>query len=223
MLPVIVPIVQAKVLGAVALSGILVAVLLQIATEDGTPVMTGLGFTVTVIVYGAPAQVPVVEVGVTIYSTVPAVLLPGLVSTWLIVPPAPALAPVMPPLIAPTDQLKVHVTAVEGFVTAGVGLTVTVTIYAALAGQLPVVEVGITKYSTVPAVELLGLISVCAMVLPLPAVAPVIPPVMVPIVHANVLGAVAVNGILVAVLLQIATVAGTPVIAGVGLTVTVIV
>jgi uncharacterized protein (DUF433 family) len=172
------------------------------------------------------------------YSTLPAVLLLGLVSTWLIVPPEPALAPVIPPLIAPIDQLNVlpveeantifgevplHVTAVEGFVTAGVGLTVTVMTYAALAGQLPVVEVGITKYSTVPAVELLGLMSVCEIVLPLPAAAPVIPPVTVPMVHANVLGAVAVKGILVAVLLQIATVAGTPAIAGVGLTVTVIV
>jgi hypothetical protein len=46
---------------------------------------------------------------------------------------------------------------------------------------------------------------------------------MVPMVQANVLGAVAVNGMLVAVLLHIAAVAGTPVIAGVGLTVTVIV
>jgi hypothetical protein len=67
------------------------------------------------------------------------------------------------------------------------------------------------------------LTSVCAIVDPLPALAPVIPPVIVPIVHANVLGAVAVNGIFVAVLLQIDAVAGTPVITGLGFTVTVMV
>jgi hypothetical protein len=70
---------------------------------------------------------------------------------------------------------------------------------------------------------LLGLLKVCAIVLPLPALAPVIPPVMVPIVQANVLGAVAASGMFVAVLLQIATVEGTPVTTGVGFTVTVIV
>jgi hypothetical protein len=86
---------------------------------------------------------------------------------------------------------------------------------------LPPVEVGVTRYCTVPAVALLGLLKVCAIVLPLPALAPLILPVTAPIVHENVLGAVAFNGILVAVLLQIATAAGTPVTTGVGLTVTV--
>lgn len=38
-------------------------------------------------------------------------------------------------------------------------------------------------YSTVPAELLLGFVSVCAMVAPDPAVAPVMPPVMVPIVQ----------------------------------------
>jgi hypothetical protein len=60
------------------------------------------------------------------------------------------------------------------------------------------------------------------MLLPLPAVAPVIPPVTVPIVHAKLLAAVAVREIFVLVLLQIASVAGL-VTAGVGFTVTVIV
>ena len=79
--PVTVPIVHANVLGAVAFSGMLVAVLLQIACVAGTPVITGVGLTVTVIVYGAAAgQLPPVDVGVTIYSTVPAVALLGLVS-----------------------------------------------------------------------------------------------------------------------------------------------
>ncbi len=144
MLPVTSPIVQVNVLGAVAVSAMLVAVLLQIATADGTPVTTGVGCTVTVITYGAEA------------------------------------------------------------------------------GQLPPIEVGVTWYSTVPAVALLGLVSVCAMVLPEPLDAPVIPPVIAPTVQVNVLGAVAVNGILVAVLLQIATADGTPVTTGVGCTVTVI-
>jgi hypothetical protein len=42
-------------------------------------VTDGFGLTVTVIVKAAPVHVPVVEVGVTIYSTVPAVALLGLV------------------------------------------------------------------------------------------------------------------------------------------------
>jgi hypothetical protein len=70
---------------------------------------------------------------------------------------------------------------------------------------------------------LLGLFKVCAIVEPDPFDAPVIPPVIVPIVHANVLGALAVKGIFVAVLLQIESVGATPVITGVGFTVTVIV
>jgi hypothetical protein len=45
-----VPIVQAKVLGTVALNGMFVAALLQIAALAGTPVTCGVGLTVTVIV-----------------------------------------------------------------------------------------------------------------------------------------------------------------------------
>jgi hypothetical protein len=44
-----VPMVQLKVLGAVALNEILVAVLLHIAAVEGTPVTCGVGLTVTVI------------------------------------------------------------------------------------------------------------------------------------------------------------------------------
>jgi hypothetical protein len=69
---------------------------------------------------------------------------------------------------------------------------------------------------------LLGLFKVCAIVAPLPPLAPVMLPVMVPIVHVNVLAAVAVNAIFVAVPLQIAAVFAV-VTDGVGLTVTVIV
>jgi hypothetical protein len=77
-------------------------------------------------------------------------------------------------------------------------------------------------YWTEPAVLLLGLVKVWLMVLPVPALAPVIPPVTVPIVQANVLGALAVSAILGLVALQIAAVAAF-VTAGVGLTVTVMV
>lgn len=69
---------------------------------------------------------------------------------------------------------------------------------------------------------MLGLVSVCAIVDPDPFDAPVIPPVITPIVQLKVLGAVAFNGMLVVLPLQIAAVAGTPVTCGVGFTVTVI-
>lgn len=69
---------------------------------------------------------------------------------------------------------------------------------------------------------MLGLLSVCAIVAPDPAVAPVMPPVMVPIVHVKLLGALAVRPILVVAPLQIAAVFAV-VTTGVGLTVTVIV
>ena len=60
------------------------------------------------------------------------------------------------------------------------------------------------------------------MVVPEPAEAPVIPPVIVPMVHANELGAVDVSAILGLVALQIETLVAF-VIAGVGFTVTVMV
>jgi hypothetical protein len=160
-----------------------------------------------------------------------------LFKVWAIVLPVPFVAPVIPPVIVPTVQLNVlgavalsgmfvavllQIANVDGTpVIAGVGLTVTVIVYGAAAGQLPPVEVGVTMYSTVPAVALLGLVNVCVIVAPLPALAPVMLPVIVPIVQLNVLGAVALSGMFVAVLLQIANVDGTPVTTGVGFTVTV--
>ena len=90
------------------------------------------------------------------------------------VPPEPALAPVMPPVMMPIVQVKLlgvlevnvifgpvplHVLAVGAFVTAGFGFTVTVMVNGA-PGQTPIVAVGVTIYSTVPAVELLGLVSI---------------------------------------------------------------
>ena len=64
--------------------------------------------------------------------------------------------------------------------------------------------------------------SVCAIVAPDPFDAPVMPPVIVPMVHVNVLAALAVSPMLVAVALQIEAVLAV-VTAGIGFTVTVIV
>lgn len=149
--PVIVPIVQLNVLGADAVRLIFGPDPLQV-TAVAAFVTTGLGFTVTVIVKGLPAQEPVVEVGVTIYWTVPAVALLGLVNVWLIVLPEPLLAPVMPPVMIPTVQANVLATvavneilepvplqmlAAAAVVTVGLGFTVIVPV-AFTAPQPPV-------------------------------------------------------------------------------------
>jgi hypothetical protein len=233
MLPLIVPIVHEKLEGALAASVMFGLVLLQIARVDGL-VTTGVGFTVMVIVNGDPAQLPVVDVGVTMYSTLPAVALPGLVSTWFSVEPEPADAPVMPPVMFPIVQLKVEgalevsvmfglvalqIVAAGALVTAGVGFTVTVIVKGA-PGHPPAMEVGVTIYSTVPAVALLGLVRVWLITFPALFTAPVIPPVMVPIVQMNVLGVVAVNAIFGPVPLHVLAV-GAFVMDGVGNTVTV--
>ena len=73
-----------------------------------------------------------------------------------------------------------------------------------------------------PAVVLLGLFKVCAIVDPLPALAPVMLPVIVPTVHVNVLAALAVSAMFVAVALHIVAVLAV-VTTGVGFTVTAIV
>lgn len=67
----------------------------------------GIGLTVIVIVKGKPKHEPVVEVGVTIYSTVPDVVLLGLLSTWLIIGPVSSAIPVIPPVTFPITQLNV--------------------------------------------------------------------------------------------------------------------
>lgn len=65
--PLMVPTVQVNVLAVVAVNAMLVVPPLQIAAVFAV-VTTGVGFTVTVIVYGAPGQAGVaVDVGVTIY------------------------------------------------------------------------------------------------------------------------------------------------------------
>jgi hypothetical protein len=69
-------------------------------------------------------------------------------------------------------------------------------------------------------VLLLGLVSVWLIVEPDPALAPVMLPVIVPMVHANVLGALGVKAIFVAVPVQMDLVFGV-VIPGSGFTVTI--
>ena len=139
------------------------------------------------------------------------------------------MAPIVQEKLLGTEAVRVmfglppeQIAAAGAFVTAGVGFTVTVIVYGVAAAQFPAVDVGVTIYSTVPAVVLLGLVSVWLIRLPAPAVAPVIPPVTVPMVHVNVLAVLAVSVIFGLVALQICTEAGL-VTAGVGLTVTVIV
>jgi hypothetical protein len=161
-------------------------------------------------------------------------MLLGFARTWLMVPPLPLLAPVMPPVSVPIVHAKVlgtldvseifglvllQIATVGGLVTAGLGFTVTVIVYGA-PGHTPVEELGVTMYWTVPALVVLGLTRVWLIVPPLPALAPVIPPVTVPTVHVNVLGTLEVSVRLVLELLQMAVVTGL-VTAGVGFTVTV--
>lgn len=74
-----VPTVHANELGVDAVNEIAVAEPLQLDAVLAV-VTTGFGFTVTVIVYAVPAQLPVVAVGVTMYSTVPAAELLGFVN-----------------------------------------------------------------------------------------------------------------------------------------------
>jgi hypothetical protein len=77
--PVIVPIVHVNVAATLAVKAMFVPAALQIVFVAAV-VTVGAGFTVTVIVRGVPGHEPDVEVGVTIYCTVPAVVLLGLVS-----------------------------------------------------------------------------------------------------------------------------------------------
>jgi hypothetical protein len=102
--PVTAPIVQLKVVpDTVLVSSIFVGVALQIVV--GLVVETlGVGLTVTTMLTGLPGHA--FANGVTMYVTVPAVD-SGLVRTCEIVVPDDAVAPVIPPVIAPTVQLKV--------------------------------------------------------------------------------------------------------------------
>ena len=109
--------------------------------------------------------------------------------------PVPALAPVMPPVTVPTVQLYVLATleliATDGAVPlqivafatviAGSGFTVTNTL--AVVVQPPVAAVAVMMYWTVPAKVVLGFVKTWAMFAPVPALAPVMPPVIVPTVQ----------------------------------------
>jgi hypothetical protein len=77
--PEIVPIVHTNVLGTLDVNEMFGPVPLQIIFVFAV-VTTGVGFTVTVIVYGTPGHEPVVDVGVTRYCTEPAVVVLGLVN-----------------------------------------------------------------------------------------------------------------------------------------------
>lgn len=83
--------------------------------------------------------------------------------------------------------------------------------------QLPVTDTGITMYSTVPVV-VAGLVRIWSRELPVPALAPVTPPVMVPTVQVYAAGTLAIRLIPVPVPLQIVLVAEV-VTAAVGFTV----
>jgi hypothetical protein len=104
-LPVMEPIVHVKVLEMLAVKLMFGLVPLQVLAV-AVVVTTGDGLTVTVMIYAFPEHDPVVETGVTIYCTVPAVVLLGLVNVWLIVGPEPPLVPAMLPTIVPIVQLK---------------------------------------------------------------------------------------------------------------------
>jgi hypothetical protein len=214
---------------------IFVPVPLQMLIVAGL-VTFGEGLTVTVIVYDVPTQEPVVDVAITLYCTVPAAVLLGLVNVWFILLPLPPLVPVIAPVIVPIVHVKLlgtlelklifvpvplQMLIVAGFVTAGVGFTVTV-IVKGEPGHEPVEEVGVTIYWTVPAVLLLGLVNTWLIELPEPELAPVMPPVIVPVDQIKLLGALEVKLIFVLAPLHILTV-GEFVTAVDGFTVTVIV
>jgi hypothetical protein len=162
--------------------------------------------------------------------------LPGLVRIWFIVAPDPALAPEILPVIVPTVQVNelgvFAVNAIFGLVplqvcveiavvTTGTGFTVTV-IVNGVPAHAPVRDVGVTRYCTDPATALTGIDNVWLIEEPDPALAPVTPPVMVPIVQVKLLGALAVKIIFGSVPLQVAAVEAF-VTWGTGLTVTVMV
>lgn len=142
--------------------------------------------------------------------------MPGFVSTWDIVAPLVAVAPVIPPVIVPIVQLNVapvtllfkamlvfvalQIVVGPVYVTLGVGLTVTIMSTGDPGHEL---AVGVTLYVTVPAV-VPGLTRICAIVDPLEALAPVTPPVVPAIVQLNVAPAtLLVSAIFVVSVLQI--------------------
>ena len=139
--PVITPTIQVNVLGPVLdTKPILMVPPLQIVAVFGVDTILGSGFTVTVILNGAPTQPPGLDVGVMIYCTVPAVTLLGFIKFCVMAEPPDADAPVMPPVTVPIVQVNVlgtvavntifkatllQVDAVAALVPTGTGFTVT--------------------------------------------------------------------------------------------------
>jgi len=134
--------------------------------------MNGTGFTVTVIVNGAPTQAPVSpDFGVTVYVTV-CVALVGFVNVWLMdeTPTACALDPVTPPVMAGAGQVYVvftgmivvgdasvgvtvkdnplHIAAVWGC-TTGLGFTSTITVNVGPTQNGAIPDFGVTVYVAV--------------------------------------------------------------------------
>jgi hypothetical protein len=134
---------QVKLVAAVLPVMLYVAVAPLQVDPLAVEVTTGDGFTVTVMICVArPGQAgDAVDVGVTIYCTVPAVLPLALTSVCAMVAPFPALAPLMLPVMVPMVQLKLlgvdevsamlvvaplQIVAVSAVVTTGLGFTTTV-------------------------------------------------------------------------------------------------
>jgi len=134
------------------------AIPLQIAC-DADVATPGSGLTVTVIRDDAPVQPPPLEVGVTLYTMYPGVVLLALFKVLVItVPGPPPVPPDKPPVFA-TVQLKLLEVLetrlmVSGdplhtdwppFDTDGAGLTLTVTTLL-VPRHVPVMDVGVTVY-----------------------------------------------------------------------------
>lgn len=152
----------------------------QMVCEAGVAVATGFGFTVIVTVIGEPAHVP--AVGVIVYTAVPAAV-DVAVRVWLILEPLPAEAPltfiwttvheyVEPAIVLdkaiPVEFPEQIVCEAGVAVATGGGFTVIVTV---IGFPTHPFAVGVTVYTAVPALEVVAL-SVCAILVPLPAEAP---------------------------------------------------
>ena len=152
-------------------------------------VASGNGLTVTITTTGVPAQLP--AVGVIVYVAVPCTATVVL-NAWAMLAPLPAAAPVTP--ACTTVQLNVVPATAFGLVmvmfvdaplqmtceagvvdTFGVGSTTAFT--SKVAPSQPAPLRGVILYTTV-CCTFVGFTNVCAIVAPLPAVAPVTPPVL---------------------------------------------
>jgi hypothetical protein len=224
--------IQENVEATFEVSGMLTLAPLQIVAVFAL-VIAGVGFTVTVTVCDEPGQVPPVEVGVTVYVTVCALVVELVIVFKIVLVDCEVVLSPLVLVLSPAIQVNVEATlAVNGILTvpplqiaaelalviAGVGFTVTVTV-CAVPAQLPPVDVGVTVYVTV-CIEVVEFVTVfesvavdCEVVL-----SPLVF-TLSPAIHVNVEATFAVNGILtVAPLHMLAEFA--LVIAGVGFTVT---